>query len=448
MLRSLRARLLIGGMLWIMLGVGLAGVFISALFRTHVTELVNSELIGHLDELERLLVRTPDGGIALSRRLSDPRFAQHGTGFYWQVNGPGGALLRSPSLAPDEHLPSPRVRVQPVPLRIVEHGPAGPMIAFERAWAGDTDRRYIMQVCADQRIVDEVLAHFDRALFASLGLLSLTLAAAGALQIWFGLRPMRRLRVALSDIRSGKATALPRIFPSEVQPLVDDLNALLDANMQMVRRARTQAGNLAHGLKTPLAVLADESRRLLARGDMEGAAVLAQQSERMQRQIDFHLARTRAAANAGLPGVLTPMEPAIQAIVTAMRRLYADRALAITLDVAPGLAAAIDSRDLDEMLGNLIDNACKWATESIRIAARRDEDQGQLLVTILDDGPGIPEAALSRVFMPGERLDEAKPGSGLGLSIVHDLATLYGGRVVLRSIIPQGLSAELRLPAL
>jgi signal transduction histidine kinase len=220
---------------------------------------------------------------------------------------------------------------------------------------------YVLQIGADQRIVDDVLRHFNQALALSLGTLAIALIGAGTLQAWFGLRPMRRLRDALGDIRAGKAETLPGDFPSEVRPLVDDLNALIDANTQMVRRARTQAGNLAHGLKTPLAVLTDEARRLLARGDTEGAAVLTQQTGRMQRQIDFQLARARAAANAGLPGVITQVEPAFASIAAAMRRLYAHRELTIVHTAETELLAAVDPNDLDEMVANLVDNACKWA---------------------------------------------------------------------------------------
>jgi signal transduction histidine kinase len=447
MVRSLRARLLVGAVLWIVVGVAVAGFSISALFRTHVTELVNAELIGHLDELERLLVRTPDGHIALARRLSDPRFSQPRAGFYWQVSGRDGFTLQSSSLEPHQHLPPPAQGTDRHLVRSLEVGPIGErMIAYGRPWESP-ESGYVIQVGTDQRLVDDVLVHFNYALSLSLGTLAGALVGAGALQIWFGLRPMRRLRDALGDIRSGKAEALPRNFPSEVRPLVDDLNALIDANTQMVRRARTQAANLAHGLKTPLAVLADEARRLLARGDSEGAAVLVQQSERMQRQIDFQLARARAAANAGLPGVITPVEPALSAIVAAMRRLYADRSLTITNATEAGLVAAVDPNDLNEMVANLVDNACKWAHGSISIRAARHPATGQLRIVIVDDGPGIPPDALSRAFAPGERLDEAKPGSGLGLAIVRDLAMLHGGSVELSANGSGGLHAELRLPA-
>ncbi|MFG1343938.1 HAMP domain-containing sensor histidine kinase [Xanthobacter autotrophicus DSM 431] len=447
MVRSLRARLLVGVILTTVTGIAVAGVSISALFRAHVTELVNAELIGHLDELEGLLARTADGHFALAQRLSDPRFAQPGTGYYWQVSDRNGIVLQSASLEPQRRFPPPARGADRQLTRSVEAGPAGePMIAYERPWQ-TAENGYVLQIGADQRIVDDVLRHFNQALALSLGTLAIALIGAGTLQAWFGLRPMRRLRDALGDIRAGKAETLPGDFPSEVRPLVDDLNALIDANTQMVRRARTQAGNLAHGLKTPLAVLTDEARRLLARGDTEGAAVLTQQTGRMQRQIDFQLARARAAANAGLPGVITQVEPAFASIAAAMRRLYAHRELTIVHTAETELLAAVDPNDLDEMVANLVDNACKWARGVVSIKATRDTPTGQLLITIVDDGPGIPADALNRAFAPGERLDEAKPGSGLGLAIVRDLATLHGGSVELSNGRNGGLHAELRLPS-
>ncbi len=447
MIRSLRARLLVGVVLSTVTGIAVAGISISALFRTHVTELVNAELIGHLDELEGLLIRPADGHAVIANRLSDPRFAQPGAGYYWQVSSRDNVILRSDSLEPQRQLPSPAPGADRQLIRSVKVGPVGePMIAYERPWQ-TAGSGYVLQIGADQRIVDDVLKHFNQALMLSLGALAIALVGAGALQSWFGLRPMRRLRDALGDIRAGKVETLPRDFPSEVRPLVDDLNALIDANTQMVRRARTQAGNLAHGLKTPLAVLTDEARRLIARGDIEGAAVLTQQTGRMQRQIDFQLARARAAANAGLPGVITPVEPAFASIAAAMRRLYAHRALTITHTTETGLVAAVDPNDLDEMVANLVDNACKWARGVVLITAIRCAPTGQLLIAIVDDGPGIPLDALSRAFAPGERLDEAKPGSGLGLAIVRDLATLHGGSVELSNGSNGGLRAELRIPA-
>jgi signal transduction histidine kinase len=269
---------------------------------------------------------------------------------------------------------------------------------------------------------------------------------AAALQVSFGLQPMSRLRRALGAIGSGSAAKLPGDFPSEVQPLVDDLNNLIEINGQMVLRARTQAGNLAHALKTPLAILTDEANRLESRSEAESAAVILQQSQRMQRQIDYQIARARAAASRSVPGVVAPVLPTVSSIITAMKRLYDAKKLRMDVDIEAGCAALCDPMDLSEMLANLIDNACKWAAETVAIRAYTDESKSQVVIAVEDDGPGLPAEAMDVVFRIGERLDEQVPGSGLGLPIVRDLAQLYGGEIRLENSLKGGLRAILKLP--
>jgi signal transduction histidine kinase len=257
---------------------------------------------------------------------------------------------------------------------------------------------------------------------------------------------MSRLRRALGAIGSGTSDKLPSDFPSEVQPLVDDLNNLIEINSQMLLRARTHAGNLAHGLKTPLAVLIDEADRLSRRGESESASVILQQAQRMQRHIDYQIARARAAASRSMPGVFAPVAPVVSNIVTAMKRLYETRKLQIDADVAARCVASCDPMDLNEMLANLIDNACKWAVKAVAVHGFIDH-KVHVVTVIEDDGPGLPAEALHRVFKIGERLDDQVPGAGLGLPIVRDLAHLYGGQIDLDRSPLGGLRATLRLPA-
>jgi signal transduction histidine kinase len=264
--------------------------------------------------------------------------------------------------------------------------------------------------------------------------------------VQFGLQPMSRLRRALGAIGAGEAAKLPGGFPSEVQPLVDDLNNLLELNAQMVLRARTQAGNLAHALKTPLAVLTDEASRLADRGQADSADVILAQSQRMQRQIDYQIARARAAASRSVPGVVAPVAPTVGNIVAAMQRLYAAKNLAIDEDVGGACVALCDPMDLNEILANVIDNACKWATQRIDIRGAVNEAGDCVVVTVDDDGPGLPAESLDVVFKVGERLDEQVPGSGLGLAIVRDLVELYGGRIRLENRAGGGLRATVELP--
>jgi signal transduction histidine kinase len=294
-------------------------------------------------------------------------------------------------------------------------------------------------------VIERMAPTFEIPLTISLMLLALALGAAATLQVTFGLRPMSRLRRALGAIGSASADKLPSDFPSEVQPLVDDLNNLIEINSEMLVRARAQAGNLAHGLKTPLAVLIDEADRLKRRGESESAEVILQQLQRMQRQIDYQIARARAAASRSVPGVVAPVAPAVDNIISAMNRLYHTKKLQIGADIQPQCVALCDPMDLNEMLANLIDNACKWGVKAITIRGFLNKSK-TIIIEIEDDGPGLPPEALDRVFKIGERLDEQVPGSGLGLAIVRDLAHLYGGQIELADSVGGGLRARLELP--
>jgi signal transduction histidine kinase len=446
--RSLRARLIIGAAIWIAIGVYAAGIFIAALFRQFATDLVDAELRKHLEELVTLIDVDADGFPHLYRPLSDPLFSQVGSGFSWQVSRSGKSLIKSTSASTDE-LPVPDDALGTNELRkLIIRGQRGPMIVLERLFLpeGGTPPPLRIQIGAESAVVDGMLPTFDIPLTFSLALLALALIVAAALQVSFGLQPMSRLRRALGAIGSGKAAKLPTDFPSEVQPLVDDLNNLIEINSQMVLRARAQAGNLAHALKTPLAVLTDEASRLESRGEAESAAVILQQSQRMQRQIDYQIARARAAASRSVPGVVAPVAPTVNNIITAMRRLYDAKNLRMNVDVDARCVALCDPMDLNEMLANLIDNACKWAAETIAIRGFIDESRNQDVIAVEDDGPGLPAEAMDVVFRIGERLDEQVPGSGLGLPIVRDLAQLYGGEVRLENSVTGGLRAILKLP--
>jgi signal transduction histidine kinase len=445
-LRTLRARLIIGAAIWIAVGVTVAGVFIAALFRQHASQIFEAELQGHLEELAALIDVTPEGAPQLNRRLSDPRFGQPGSGFAWQVSRDGRALIRSSSIA-SEPLPIPAEAIPEETVRQATlNGPRGAMRVYERNFRIEGAPPMRLTVSADEAILDERLRVFNLALAGSMALLALALIVAAVLQVAFGLQPMTRLRAALSAIRAGKAAKLPHDFPSEVQPLIDDLSGMIELNKEMLSRARAQAGNLAHGLKTPLAILADEAHRLSSRGESEAAAVIAQQCQRMQRQIDYQIARARAAASRSVPGVVAPVAPTVQPIISAMKRLYAAKALRFVMPIPEDLIVQCDPMDLSEMLANLIDNACKWAAQEVRISAAEESRAGPISIVIEDDGPGLPPEAMEVVFRIGERLDEQVPGSGLGLPIVRDLAQLYGGAIRLEQAASGGLRAILTLP--
>jgi signal transduction histidine kinase len=273
--------------------------------------------------------------------------------------------------------------------------------------------------------------------------IALLLMVAGLSGLRSGLSPFDRLRGKLASVRTGKAERVEGEYPNEVQPLVDDLNALLEHRERAVQRALATAGDLAHGLKTPLAVLAQEAERASAAGQTELANALGEQVDRMRRQVDYHLARARAAGSS--PGARSSVPDAAEAIRRTLLRLHVARGLQVELEIPSDQVARCQREDLEEMLGNLMDNACKWARRSIEV--RSTQEGNTVVVTVDDDGPGVPVEMRQSVLRRGVRADEAGPGSGLGLAIVRDLAELYRGSLELGETASGGLRATLRLPA-
>jgi signal transduction histidine kinase len=277
------------------------------------------------------------------------------------------------------------------------------------------------------------------------GLLALggaALVTAGLAVIRRGLSPVSMLRERLGDVREGRTGRLEGEYPAEVAPLVDDLNGLLDDRERRVARAAARAGDLAHGLKTPLAILAQDVARADAAGQHELASSIRQQVARMRRHIDSHLAQARATA--GVSAARTRVTDAVSGLVRAMERLYADRVLTIHQTVSSDMTVRVPIEDLEEMIGNLLDNACKWTKTRVDISSLRDGDH--VVVAVDDDGAGLNAAMREQVLKRGVRADEAAPGSGLGLAIVRDLADAYGGTIALEESPLGGVRAKLTMP--
>jgi len=277
-----------------------------------------------------------------------------------------------------------------------------------------------------------------------MSILVVILMIAGLMQISRGVSPVAQLRRRLASIHQGHSRRMEGDFPSEVQPLVDDLNALLAERDRVVERAQAKAGDLAHTLKTPLAVLLQEAELADRANHHEIAGAIRQQVDRMQRQMDYHLAHARAAASGAAPGTRCSVSEAADGLARTLRRLYADRQLTIALAVPEDQAVRVERADLEEMLGNLLDNACKWAASRVSLST---EALGSALVVIVDDdGKGVDDALLESVLQRGVRADETAPGSGFGLAIVRDLAEVYGGAIALSRSPLGGLRARLTLP--
>ena len=447
---SLSFRLLAGAVLWIALALLVAGVLLTRIFQAHLEDQFATRQEALLNQLAANLEVDPQDGLTLTQGLSPPQFETPYSGYYWQVQGEDGdVLLRARSLW-DGALDLPADTL--LDGQVHRHrltGPEGaPVIAFERAVRlPGRDDRLRLAVARDAAVLEAAVQEFERVLALSLGVLGLGLLVAAGGQVAGGLRPLARLRRALADVRAGRAERLEGVYPREIQPLVDDLNAVLQRNAAIVERARTQAGNLAHGLKTPLSVLSNEAHALEQAGQGAFAARVAEQTRTMQRQVDYHLARARAAAAVDVPGSRVDVRASLERLARTMPKLYADKPLDVQAEAGEAPTFRGDRQDLEEMLGNLVDNACKWARGRVRLAARPAAGAGWLAIAVEDDGPGLPADQRTAVFDRGRRLDTSVAGSGLGLAIVAELAGLYGGTVDLGESDLGGLRATLTLPA-
>jgi len=447
---SLRVRLLAGTLVWILASLLAAGWGLSGLFRHHVTEQFHAELRTHLDQLTASLALDAQGRPALSTPLSDPRLSRPYSGLYWQIDRAGAlhagtGVLRSRSLWDDVIAVPPDVLVDGEIHRHRLAGPQGARLgAIERIVFTENrpDLPLRLIVAADERLMHEPVERFNGALWLALAVLGLGLVIAAVVQVVVGLAPLRRLRRELAAVRNGGAQQLADDFPVEIRPLVEEFNAVLVQNAEIVARARTQAGNLAHALKTPLTVLANAADA----GEGELARLVRDQVDAARKQVDYHLTRARAAAATRFPAARTPVHAAAEGLARVMRRIHAERGLEVVVAPMPeALTFRGEEQDLQEMLGNLLDNACKWARHRVTVQAA--DAAGKLVVTIDDDGKGIPAAQREAMLRRGVRADEQAPGSGLGLAIVDDLARLYGGRIELADSPLGGLRAVLTLSA-
>lgn len=392
------------------------------------------------------------------RSLGEPLFERPFSGWYWQITpiGQPFPLYTSSSLL-DAVLELPSASGAPANANHVRQAyVAGPenqrlrILEREVTLGQGETRSYSYAVAGDAADMQQDIQQFTTLLIAALSVLGVGLVAATLVQVRFGLRPLRAIQAGLAAIRSGEALALEGEYPSEILPLQQELNALIRSNRELVERARTHVGNLAHALKTPLSVITNEARG----SDAPLAAKVAEQAEIMRRQISHHLDRARMAARIGVIGTVTDVGETAGGLVRTLQRIYKDRDLSITLTCPPGCRFQGERQDLEEMLGNLLDNACKWAASRVAVGvdclpgASEEAGGRRLVITVDDDGPGLSQEERAAAVQRGKRLDESKPGSGLGLSIVADLAHLYKGSLTLEAAPGRGLRARLDLPAI
>jgi len=449
---SLRIRLLAGTLVWIVISILVAGWGLGQLFHQHVEAQFDVELMNHLDQLTAQLILDEQNQAQVRLLPSDPRLNKPLSGLYWQIDQiavagelPTKAVLRSRSLW-DETLSVPADT--PTDGEIHQHridGPQGVALrVLERTVTIDTNSLRLM-VAANESLMTEPIEDFKGHLWMALGILGMGLTLAALMQVFVGLAPLRSMQNALGRVRHGDARNIEGTFPNEIMPLVNEFNTVLAQNAEVVERARTQAGNLAHALKTPLSVLANAANAPEKRDD-DLARLVASQVDTVRKQVDYHLSRAQAAASVQVPGMRTAVEPVIRGLVRVMQRVYADRQIEFVLLPDQGnLVFRGEEQDLQEMLGNLIDNASKWARSRIEIQV--SDESGKFRVSIDDDGKGIAETERDHVLKRGVRADEQIPGTGLGLAITADLARMYGGDLVLAKSSLGGLQASLILPA-
>ncbi|OAN48541.1 ATP-binding protein [Magnetospirillum moscoviense] len=431
---SLRARLILAATLWVVAGLVAAGLVLRLSFEDSLQRTFQLRLLSSLRALVAAAEVAPDGHIAVNRSLGDPRFDQPYAGWYWQISGSKGPPVRSRSLW-DFDLPVEPPSADGQARFGTAIGPQGErLLTAERdlTFASNPEPVHVV-VAATRRDLDAEIARFDTVLLLSFACLGAGLVVAVWFQAGFGLKPLSRLADDLAALRRTPGGRLNGPFPAEIAPLAEALNTVLDHDADLIERARTHVGNLAHGLKTPLAVVKAE----LDSGQADPAQIDAQ-VERISRMVEHHLTRARTEATlTRVAGSEVAVAPIAGDVARTLARVHPT--ITIRVEVDSTVTFPAESDDLAEMIGNLAENACKWAGSRVVIRARSG------LVSIEDDGPGLSEAECQAVTRRGARLDEAIPGHGLGLSIVADLARLYGARLELGRSDLGGLRAEIRL---
>ncbi len=447
---SLKLRLLIAGGYLIVITLAIAGLGIILLFEWQLERQVVDDLEVHINQIVAGLEHDDKGELRLQDLPTDPRFAQPYTGLYWQVTDmTGKPILRSRSLWTDIIVLPASSDGGLVVHRALAGGPRNhELLVLEgkiELPQGFDPAVVRVAIGFDRTWIDARLDIFVSEVLKYLGILALVLIVGGYLQVAFGLKPVMRVRDELAFIRSGKRERLSDTYPEELQPLADELNDLLDAQARNLDRARARAGDLAHGFKTQLAVLGSEIRQLRESGDTEAAERIESVADTMQRQVEREVTRARANALALSRNLRTNVTPIIEKLTATLSRTPHGESIPMTIDAPKVLTVAMDQQDLLEVLGNILENAIKWAKSSVSVTARRVDSQ--IVVVVNDDGPGIPPEKREQVLQRGVRLDMRTPGSGLGLDIVSELVSAYSGRIRLDESGGGGLCVELSLPA-
>jgi signal transduction histidine kinase len=452
---SLATRLFLSATAWVVVILLITGVVLSSVYRQASERAFDRRLNLYLRTLVAEVATPDEPPDHQFQSLGEPLFELPLSGWYWQIarTDSGKNEVRASRSLWDKKLP--RLEDQGAELTAAGirqgyvDGPEGQTLRMvERPVDLGADGKFQVTVAGDAAEIFEETRAFDYYLAGTFVALSIGLLLTTIFQVRFGLAPLKRISDSIADIRSGRAERLVGEFPVEIAPLARETNALIDANHAIVERARTHVGNLAHAIKTPLSVIVNEAA---AHGGDPFALKVLEQADVMRDQVAHHLERARIAARLTTIGTVTEVAPVIEALRRTMEKIHRDRGVAIDVEASTQVKFRGERQDLEEMAGNLVDNACKWADSRVfielRVRPKGDADPGPMLQIIVDDdGRGLSAAERAQVSRRGQRLDESKPGSGLGLSIVVDLAALYGGSLTLGTAPIGGLRAELVLP--
>jgi signal transduction histidine kinase len=454
--RSLTRRLIWLASAWMVLALMLTGWVLTSQYQESALRRLGYELRGTVDEVVIATTATRDG--LEVAEIKDARMLRGLSGKYWMVaeplaDGAVNVLARSPSLSGETlaipaDLPS---RLQTDPGGMITYSDAGILkpplrqplrIGASLKFMPGRETPLIFVAGIDRSMIEADARQFATYTWIALLILGLGLVTAVFLQVQIGLRPLFGLRNEIADVAKGKIPRIARSYPLEIQPLAEQVNRLLDQNQETVERQRTHVGNLAHALKTPLSVMLAE-----AGGDpSQLAEIVRRQSDVMKGQVDHHLRRARAAARSQGLGERTPVPEVLDEMSVMLERVFQSKSVEIDWRAPDSLGFLGERQDLQEILGNLMENACKWCARKVRVSAGAS-GLGQMIVVVEDDGQGLPADRYDEVMKRGARADEDTPGSGLGLAIVDDLTRAYGGRLTLGASDMGGLKAILTLPA-
>ncbi len=452
---SLATRLFLSATAWLVVILAVTGFVLSSVYTNATERAFDRRLNLYLRTLIAEVATPDEPADHQFQSLGEPLFELPLSGWYWQITRTDSEKpdVRSSRSLWDKKLPrleDQGVELTPAGIRLgYVDGPEGQKLRMvERPVDLGADGKYLISVAGDASEIFDETRTFDLYLGGTFTALGIVLLLTTLFQVRFGLAPLKRISESIAAIRSGRAERLEGEFPVEIAPLARETNALIDANREIVGRARTHVGNLAHAIKTPLSVIVNEASAHAA--DPFAAKVL-EQAKVMRDQVAHHLERARIAARISIVAAVTEVAPAIDALRRTMEKIHRDRGVVIEVKADPLAKFRGERQDLEEMVGNLVDNACKWAASRVYIEALVEVPTlpgagPKLRIIVDDDGRGLSAAERAQVSRRGQRLDESKPGSGLGLSIVVDLAALYGGNLTLGSAPIGGLRAELVLP--